>query len=182
MGSRLTVFTTGKKYHVSLDTVHSRVTVFPENVPARKSTSPPSKVVIPSHCEALSLSCRGFVGAGSSSAYVHHSAPNSPRVWLSVTVGVVCPDAIGIATTSASMTLRAINMILRTLTPFSIHTHPCGALFQPTDLYPLNTASLLSPPLPREAPRLCTPAAITESFLLNINLGGRVAGPGLEGG
>jgi hypothetical protein len=80
VGSRLTVFTTGKKIHVSLDTVHSRVTAFPEVVPARKSTSPPSKVVVPSHCEALSLSYRGFVLRGSSSAHVHHSAPNSPRV------------------------------------------------------------------------------------------------------
>jgi hypothetical protein len=50
MGSPSKTFTIGKKSHVSLDTVHSRVTGVPSCVPVRKDTSRPSKEKDPSHC------------------------------------------------------------------------------------------------------------------------------------
>src|SRR5215213_1290245 len=50
-------------------------------------------------------------------------------------VGSGFPDAIGMATTSASMTLGAITKIRCTSSPLFTHVEPCWSLFQSTDLF-----------------------------------------------
>jgi hypothetical protein len=73
-------------------------------------------------------------------------------------VGSGFPDAIGMATTSASMTLRAITKIRRTLSPFFTYVEPCWSLFQSSDLFPPDTTFPFAAS-PIKALKHCTPSS-----------------------
>jgi hypothetical protein len=68
------------------------------------------------------------------------------------------PETMGMATTSANMTLRAITTIFLTLSPFSIHVRTCRALFQLTDLFPPTITPTCCLPIKKLYKGLGTPA------------------------